>query len=253
LIVYVNGDSHSAGAEAVNRHAFAEDDSLYWNMGRCPHPDNLQASYGCELANYLDAILDCDAESASSNDRILRTTWSHLQGVQGLPVQKPDLIIIGWSTWEREEWLHNGTYYQVTAGGSDTVPSELADKYKQWVIDQDYVTRELKMVAWHNRIFDFHTKLNELNVKHLFFNTYTDFAPIGTGQITSHSMPVPPPKFDWDDCYIEPYNQDYTYYYWLKNQGFKTVRPDSYHYGADAHRAWAKFLYQKYIQQLLTQ
>ena len=36
-----------------------------------------------------------------------------------------------------------------------------------------------------------------------------------------------------------------TYYEWLKNQGFKPVNPEVYHYGADAHRAWADFLLPK--------
>lgn len=252
MILYVNGDSHSAGAEAVHPAAFAEDDSLYWGLGRKPHPDNLAVSYGCLIANELNATLDCDAESAASNDRIMRTTWSHLQGVQGLPIQRPDLIIIGWSTWEREEWSHNGTYYQVTASGSDSVPEELRDKYKHWVIEQDYRARERKMLEWHDRIYQLHQKLQELKIPHLFFNTYTDFEPIRSGRITSDTIAVPPPEYDWDGCYIGPYSQSETYYYWLKNNGFKTVRPDSYHFGPDGHEAWARYLIQNYVQNLLT-
>jgi len=41
MILYVNGDSHTAGAEAVNSHAFADDDPAYKHLGRLPHPDNL--------------------------------------------------------------------------------------------------------------------------------------------------------------------------------------------------------------------
>ena len=130
MILYVNGDSHSAGAEAVNPHAFAEDDRLYWALGRKPHPDNLRASYGCELANLMGAILECDAESASSNDRIFRTTQKYLQ------TETPDYLVIGWTTWEREEWTHNDRVYQVTASGTDTVPKELQTQYKEWVIEQ---------------------------------------------------------------------------------------------------------------------
>ena len=72
MILYVNGDSHSAGAEAVNDYCFAEDDPFYYALGRIPHPDNERASYGCNIANELFAILHCDAESASSNSRIIR-------------------------------------------------------------------------------------------------------------------------------------------------------------------------------------
>jgi len=57
LIVYVNGDSHSAGAEAVNTFCFADDDPRYRELGRRPHPDNLAVSYGQILANKFNAEL----------------------------------------------------------------------------------------------------------------------------------------------------------------------------------------------------
>ena len=40
MILYVNGDSHAAAAEAVNPHAWAMDDGLFYGLGRMPHPDN---------------------------------------------------------------------------------------------------------------------------------------------------------------------------------------------------------------------
>lgn len=252
MILYVNGDSHSAGAEAVNSHAFAEDDPLYWALGRAPHPDNERASYGCELANQIYAVLHCDAESASSNQRILRTTWEYLQGVQGMPKAKPDLIIIGWSTWEREEWLHEDTYYQVTASGTDFVPGDLKTRYKQWVIEQDHYSQERKMLLWHDRIYQFHKDLQTIEIPHIFFNTYSNFNAIRTKQITTDTIQVAPNEYDWEGCYIDPYDAGLTYYNWLKDQGFQTVSPNSYHFGADAHRAWAEFLYQNYVQKLLT-
>ena len=97
MILYVNGDSHSAGAEAVVPYCYAQDDHLYRALGRKPHPDNERASFGCLLANKLNAILHCDAESASSNTRIIRTTRDYIKN-EGAP----DFILIGWSTWERE-------------------------------------------------------------------------------------------------------------------------------------------------------
>lgn len=252
MIVYVNGDSHSAGAEAVNPYCFAEDDPLYWALGRKPHPDNLQASYGCHIANTLEAVLDCDAESAASNNRIIRTTWDYLQGVQGLPTNKPDLVIIGWSTWEREEWHHEGTYYQVTASGTDSVPPELSTKYKKWVAGQSHLEREAKLLLWHEQIWKFHTDLRDRNIAHLFFNTYSDFANIRRRQITTHTTPIIPVEYDWGGCYLNPYDSEYTYYNWCLANGFKTVNPNSYHFGEEAHEAWGKFLYQNYIQMLLT-
>jgi hypothetical protein len=242
LIIYVNGDSHSAGAEALNLHAFAEDDGLYYGLGRKPHPDNLAVSYGCNIANELFAVLHCDAESASSNARILRTTHEYLSNSP-----KPDLVIIGWSTWEREEWFHDGKDYQVTASGTDDVPDVLKEQYKQWVIQQstpDIINN--KLIKIHERIIDLHIKLEDLKIPHLFFNAFQSFSNIRN---LKHMGAEP---VDWNGCYIGPYDEDLTYYNWLKAQGFQTANEYSYHFRADAHRAWADFLLQNYIQTALT-
>ena len=227
MILYVNGDSHSAGAEAVNDYCFAEDDPLYYALGRSPHPDNERVSYGCNIANELYAVLHCDAESASSNDRIIRTTKKYLHD-EG----HPDAIIIGWATWEREEWLHNDQYYQVTAGGTDMVPDELMDQYKAWVIAaaDRYVENEIQQ---HETIWQFHNMLKDLAIPHLFFNTYSCFAHIRQNGLA---------QYDWGNNYVDPYAEESTYYTWLKKNGCQTVNPNSHHFGVDAHRKWADFL-----------
>lgn len=218
MILYVNGDSHSAGAEAVNDFCFAEDDPFYYALGRIPHPDNEQASYGCNIANELFAILHCDAESASSNSRIIRTTKKYLE------TTTPDLIIIGWSTWEREEWLHNGIYWQINAGGVGLDwPNPIKERYKEYVINLNWLERTREA---HRHIYEFHTELLDLGIPHLFFNTYNDFHT---------EEPV-----HWHDSYVDPYNPEMTYWKWLTDQGFESNQ--SYHFKADAHRKWAEFL-----------
>ena len=62
----------------------------------------------------------------------------------------------------------------------------------------------------------------------LLFNTYLYFDTIPEAD-----------KKDWHGQFIEPYDESYTYYYWLENAGFETVNPESYHYGEDAHAAWS--------------
>ena len=218
MILYVNGDSHSAGAEAVNNYCFAEDDPFYHALGRIPHPDNERASYGCNIANELFAILHCDAESASSNSRIFRTTRKYLE------TTTPDLIIIGWSTWEREEWLHDGVYWQINAGGVGLDwPDAVKEKYKDYVVNLNWYERTKQA---HKEIFTLHTELADLKIPHLFFNTYNDFR---------NEDPL-----DWHGSYIDPYNPSMTYWQWLTNNGFESN--PSYHFRADAHRKWAEFL-----------
>ncbi len=234
MILYVNGDSHSAGAEAANDYAFAEDDQKYHELKRMPHPDNLEVSYGQQLANKIGAKLICDAESASSNHRVIRTTHEYLKR------ETPDFVVIGWSTWERKEFHDpfTGVKWQVNAGGiGHDWPQWLKDIYPKYISEIDW-NRET--ILSHNKLFQFHQDLQHLSIPHLFFNTYSYFDLAQERQL------------DWDGCYVEPYSKDGTYYNWCLQNGFKPVKPGSYHFGADAHAAWANHLYALIVQKLLT-
>lgn len=226
MILYINGDSHTAAAEAVNPYAFAEDDGNLEHLGRLPHPDNLAASWGKILADILKDILHCDAESAASNYRILRTTRSWLSDNEKDWYRT--LIIIQWSTWEREEWLHNNVYYQVGSSGTDHVPQELQEKYKNYVIGTDW---EFKTQQAHNEIWALHQELQQKKIPHLFFNGNNHFENIRQEQ-----------RKDWGANYISPYDPAGTYDQQLRTAGFDTVSPNSWHYGATAHRWWAQAL-----------
>lgn len=247
MILYVNGDSHSAGAEAVNSAAFASDDRRYAGLGRRPHPENLEVSYGNHLAKAIGATLVCSAESASSNSRIIRTTTYDLIKPESMIHESPALIVIGWATWEREEWWDDATntFWQVNAGGiGHDWPESIKSRYKQWVIDQmEPEVINAKLISAHDEIFGFHRLLDRLKLPHIFFNTYLDFAHLDLLGVD---------RYDWGDSYIAPYDPKYTYYNWLKEKGFQTATKTSYHFKADAHKAWADFLYANYVQKLLT-
>ena len=228
MILYVNGDSHTAGAEAVNSFAFANDDPQYKYLGRVPHPDNLFVSYGNILAKNLSAELYCDAESASSNDRIIRTTRHYLKN------NLPDLIVIGWSTWEREEWLYEGQYWQINAGGvGNDWPDAIKQQYKHWVNNIDHLQKEREA---EEKIWALHQELAD--IPHLFFNSYSAL------ESTKHR--------EWGHSYLDPYDDNHTYYHWLRDQGYKTINPKSYHYGADAHLVWANHLTNVINESIIT-
>jgi hypothetical protein len=223
--LYVNGDSHAAAAECVNPHAWAIDDPIYWGLGKQPHPDNERASFGCELANWLNAILYLDAQAGCSNQRILRTTRNWLDQQDRVD---DVFVLIQWSTWERQEWFYEGEWWQVNASGVDHVPDELQDQYKEFVIGVDW--QQATELA-HRTIWDFHRELKSQGIRHLFFNGNNHF-----GNIEHH--------YNWGDSYIAPYDPAQTYDSVLKNNGFCTVSPESWHFGADAHCFWAEHLLQ---------
>ena len=224
MILYVNGDSHTAAAEAVNPHAFAMDDGDLFYLGRAPHPENLLVSWGKLLSTVLHSGFHCDAESASSNARILRTTRDWL--TQRKNNVEDIIVVIQWSTWEREEWLHNGTYYQVNGSGIDHVPQELQEKYKHYIIGIDW---HQKTQEAHDEIWQLHQELDALNIPHIFFNGNNDFSLIKDQK-------------DWGNNYIGPYDPSSTFNAQIRNVGFETVAPNSYHFGKDAHSWWFKYI-----------
>jgi hypothetical protein len=228
MILYVNGDSHAAAAEAVNSYAFAEDDSTLFYMGRVPHPANLAVSWGKMLSLDLKTSFHCGAESASSNHRILRTARDWL----AQPRNQDVLVVIQWSTWEREEWLHDGVYYQVNASGIDHVPDALKQKYKEFVASVDW---KKCTEYWHNEIWEFHQQLKSQNIPHVFFNGNNSFESITDQR-------------DWDNSYIDPYSAKGTYSAVLEQKDYFTVSPESYHFGDDAHRFWANYVLQYIIR-----
>jgi hypothetical protein len=228
MILYVNGDSHTAAAEAVNPHAFAEDDSDLFYLGRAPHPANLAVSWGKVLSQTLKASFHCGAESASSNARILRTTREWLSQLRQYDSV---LLIIQWSTWEREEWLHNGTYYQVGSSGVDDVPQELQEQYRHFVIGTDW---KLKTQQAHDEIWKLHQELTDQGIPHIFFNGNNDFSQI------THQQ-------DWGSSYIGPYDPKQTYDALIRAQGIETVAPNSWHFGKDGHSYFHRFVLQYII------
>ncbi len=228
MILYVNGDSHTAAAEAVTPHAFAEDDANLFYLGRAPHPDNIAVSWGKLLSQTIKASFHCGAESASSNARILRTTreWLAQQ-----TTYNEILVIIQWSTWEREEWLHDGSYLQVGASGTDHVPAELQSRYKEFVANTDWSRKSQQA---HQDIWLFHQELFQKNIKHIFFNGNNDFAKISDQK-------------DWGASYIGPYDPKMTYDALIRAQGIDTVAPNSWHFGRDGHSYFHRFMLQYII------
>jgi len=198
VILYANGDSHSLGNNVKNQ----------------------SKTFASLLAQALDFELVNLAKSGASNDRIIRTTRDYLLD------NRPDLVVIGWSTWEREEWEYQGQFYDVNSYHG-AIPESLITKYKNWVIEQTPETLIKKSQQIHEKIYKLHCELMEKQIPHVFFNCMYNFFKIKNQQ-------------DWNNSYVGPYENNLSYYWYLKNQNFITDR--WYHFDEDGHRAWADFL-----------
>lgn len=238
MILYVNGDSHTAAAEAAVPHGWACDDGdpMIQALGKRPHPENDKVSFGYRLSNDLGWGYINDSQSGASNDRIVRTTQKFLSEYEG--PESELFVLIQWTTWEREEWLIAGEYYQVNASGSDAVPESHQQIYKQWIVDIDW---RAKVEKWHDRIWQIHLDLKRRNIRHLFFNADMSFCGL-----LRHDQ-----YQDWAQCYIDPYSESGTYQKILKKNGFLCRPPHNYHFGIDAHCFWSKYLLQYIVDNNL--
>jgi len=203
-VIYVNGDSHSAGAEIINTYCFAADDRRYVAWGSRAHPEAIPHTYGYKIAQALNQPFFLEAESASSNARIIRTTRQFLDETKD---KSKLFVIIGWSSWEREEWKYLDGYIQVTASGIDSVPESMEEEYKEWLLRQNLKEWKRQKELWIQKIAQFSKELDDQNIKHLFF-----------------------------------YTKEYIEY--LTEQGYQTVNGGQ-HFGIDAHTAWYKHLLPK--------
>ena len=228
MILYVNGDSHTAAAEAVNPYSWAMDDSELFYMGHAPHPENLSVSWGKLLSQALRASFHCGAEAGVSNNRILRTTRDWLANT---PQNQDLLVIIQWSTWEREEWLIDDEYYQVNASGIDEVPASHQQAYKEFIANLDWAK---KTEQAHTDIWQFHQELKDQNIKHIFFNGNNNFSIVRK-------------HLDWGNNYIFPYNPSKTFDAIIRSTGIQTVAPNSWHFGKDGHSFFYRFMLQYII------
>ena len=207
-MIYVNGDSHSAGAELINGYCFAADDRRYVAWGSRAHPDAIPHTYGYTIAQALNQPFFLEAESASSNTRILRTTRKFVDETKD---KSKLFVIIGWTSWDREEWEYLDGYMQITASGTDSVPESMQEEYKEWVIKQTPEEIYRKRQLWKEKISQFSKELDEQNIKHIFFRTHE-------------------------------------YRRYLNEQGYQTVNGGQ-HFGIDAHTAWYKYLLPKVQEQ----
>jgi len=233
MILYVNGCSHSAAAEAAVSYSWACDDGQLWECGDEPHPANLAVSYGKHVADALNATLVCEAMAGGSNDRVIRTTTQWIRTNRNRLADT--FMILQWTTWEREEWFHQGTWYQVNASGIDTVPSELEKRYKDYIVNVDW---NVKTIEAHEKIWKMHLDLKTLGVRHLFFSGHSTFSDIQN-------------RYNWGVNYMHPYIREESYHNWLKNNGGTYANAASYHFDAKSHRLWANHVLQYIIDNNL--
>jgi len=206
--LYVNGCSHSAG---VGCESLANS----W-------PNQLATNLGYDLINH--------AISGASNQRIIRTTREWLRYLS--PTQS-NFLVLALTSWERQEWFHQGEFYQINSSGHDVLPAPLQQQYKNYInsIGDDSFVRGAQETQ--KQLIQLAVECRRRNIDYLFFNSF---------MMISSTLAVD----TWGHRYMSPYDNELNYYCYLERQGFK---PDKHlHFGDNAQTAWAQVL-QDYIRK----
>jgi hypothetical protein len=114
----------------------------------------------------------------------------------------------------------------------DNTVDRIINDTDSWVNSQNQDS--IVIIEWsditpddEDKIWQFHRKLDDQKIKHIFFNSNT---------------PCLNESHDWNYSYISPLGVDGTYERRLQIANIETVSPASRHFGKDGHVFWHRFL-----------
>jgi len=136
MILYINGDAHSAAANAVVNVTSAEEDMDLWWMGGAPHPENLNVSFGAYIAKVLKARLVVEAKANQTNTDIIDAANNF---IKNNPVNESLVLIIGFPENNTEQLSEFGKQLKAQGIKHILYPSE---DYVKWLTDRNFDTDE---------------------------------------------------------------------------------------------------------------
>lgn len=139
---------------------------------------------------------------------------------------KDPLLFIGWTSTEREEWPWLYSNISVCGGPDFGIPEPMKARYEQWktTLTRDYMQQCIEF--WHDRIYQMHLKLRELEIPHLFWTTYDNFKSVDN-------------QVDWHGNFYKPYDPNGCMAKYFETNNILANTGDPFHYGSEAQAAWA--------------
>ena len=231
MIIYFNGDSNVAGTELEN-------------------PSTQGFAY--KLSDKLGATSFINqASHGASNNLILKRTEAYLIECERTN-NFPDLVIIGWTQCNREDWYVDGQYRSISSLGLQDPDLVDSESHQYWVAYMHYnMTFLHQMSKFYNRaIHNLHLQLTHLKIPHLFFNAinpinYCNVDP----ELADHYKEEIVLKLNWNDRYYKPYDEiNGTWRNWALENNFNQVTDGWYHFDEQCQEEWAELMY-NYIKE----
>jgi hypothetical protein len=237
-VLYVNGCSHSVGAE-ISRPGFYR------------QPYDYEHSYGGVISRKFGLIHHNDAIEGGSNNLIETTTIQSILTLLETYHPSEIFVIIGWTGYDRSEATYKNKLYRFIPNSViQDCPYTVNEWYKFWVANTDNDASMNKFLLQYGLVSTF---LKYHNIKYYFFNS---IIPAYIPKINLlHEVLDNKPNAHLinmmknDQNFLEPFNSDKTFYNILKknHDGCKDGR--WHHFTEDGHLAWAEFLLER-IEEL---
>lgn len=188
------------------------------------HVDNLVPVF----AQKADLPFRCWAKNGASNQWIEHHIEYFLSD-DSWP--KDTVLLVGWTSVERQEWPWLSSNISVCAGSDFNVPDPMRARLIKWRTSITADSLKEFSIFWHERIHVQHKRLCASGIKHMFYNTYASFACVNNHQ-------------DWHGCFFQPYDVHGDMYHYLIDKGVNPLTHDPFHFGEQGHTLWAQTLYQ---------
>lgn len=238
-VLYVNGCSHCCGAEIsyVNSHR---------------EPKDLELSWPGQLSKKYNLIHKNDALSGQGNQSIYSNTVHSILAL--LKNYKPDEIfaIIGWSGFERTDFIYDDKRYMFIPGFQETRffnfwPSTVKKAFKHYILGCDFhnhLQNQTMLLYFSMRNF-----LEKYNIDYYFINTvHSYFIPtknllheLDNHRVTDDLLNM----LKEDKNYLEPFNNDMTYYSYMRHRYDGHIEGRNHHFLEDAQQEWADLIHER--------
>jgi hypothetical protein len=131
MILYVNGDEHCAGADAVIPCVYAEDSFDLWWMGQVPNPENLKGSFSNFVKLALQSRLYNESSITRSNDNIISATKNFVESNRHDQI----VTIIGFPESNDHQLTEFGVWLKQHDVKHILYPT---DEYSNWLIKRGF-------------------------------------------------------------------------------------------------------------------
>jgi len=220
--ILFNGDSNMSGEEV------AADESIAFHIEQ-----SIKSQTGVSESVNL-------ALTGASNDYIYDTTIEYLKN------NKPDLVIIGWSDAGRMQWFNKNTGDMMEMNAIEVHKYDRENKNNDEYLRRSSLLKDRMnftseyaahlTLYWHNKIFNLHTMLDYMGIKHLFFSAFPMF----------NARTIPGEyALNWEQGFFKPYEMSYVA--WCTQNNYRQVTEGWWHFEPAAQKAWADEIF-KYIK-----